>query len=122
MNADCKSIAERYYTLVGQKNIEEIKKLLHDEVEFIGPLASLKGKDAVIGATSNFANAIKSLTIRAKFGEEDEAAIIYSVDMPGISSDFPGVSWVRFHDGLIVRIQLFYDGSKMVEKKEEIFS
>lgn len=114
--------AEKYYTLVGQKNLEEIKKFLHPDVEFHGPLASLKGKDAVIKATSHFIDAISSLTIRAKFGAQDETVVIYDVDMPGVSKAFPGTSWMRFSDGLIIRIQLFYDASRIQAKKEEIFS
>ncbi len=114
--------AEEYYRLVGQKNIEGIKKLLHPDVEFYGPMATLKGKDAVLSATGHFMDAIGSLTIRAKFGSKDETAVIYDVDMTGVSKEFPGVSWMRFKDGLIVRIQLFYDASRILAKKEEIFS
>lgn len=114
--------AEEYYKLIGDKNAEAIKKYLHSDVEFYGPLATLKGKEAVIQATSNFMNMFKSLTIRAKFGAADQAMIVYDVDIPGIAKDFPSASLLRFHEGLIVRIQLFYDGSRFLEKREEIFS
>ena len=114
--------AEKYYTLLGQKKVEELKQFLHPDVEFHGPMASLKGQEAVIQATRHFADAIGSLTILAKFGSGDETALIYHVDMTGISKEFPGVSWMRFKDGLIVRIQLFYDASRILAKKDEIFS
>ncbi len=48
--------------------------------------------------------------------------IVYDVDIPGIMEAFPGASLLKFQDGQIVRIELFYDGSHFVEKKEEIFS
>jgi len=114
--------AEEYYKLVGEKNAERIKKFLHPDVEFYGPLATLKGKEAVFEATNNFMNAIKSLTIRAKFGAGDQAMVVYNVDLPRVSKAFPGASLLNFRDGLIVRIELFYDGGRVVEKKEEIFS
>jgi hypothetical protein len=113
---------EEYYKLVGQKSVEGIKRYLHDEVEFYGPLANLKGKEAVVEATHHFMNAIKSLTIRAKFGVGDQALIVYDVDMPGVAKDFPGASLLNFREGVIVRIQLFYDGDRVEEKKNEIFS
>ena len=122
METNYMALGEKYYKLVGEKNAEGIKKYLHPDVEFYGPMATLKGKDAVIVATSNFMNAIESLTIRAKFGAEDQAMIVYDVDMPGIAKDFPGASLLSFRDGLIVRIELFYDSRRVVEKKEEIFS
>ena len=43
--------------------------------------------------------------------------IVYDVDIPGIAKSFPGASLLSFRDGLIVRIELFFDGSRFVEKK-----
>lgn len=114
--------AEEYYTLVSEKNREGIGSFLDPEVEFSGPLAVLKGRDAVIEATGNFMNAFNSLTIRAKLGSENLAMIVYDVDIPGIAKKFPGASLMTFRGGLIVKIELFYDGGKMVQKKAEIFS
>lgn len=122
MEATHAARAEEYYKLIGEKNVEGIKRYLHPHVEFYGPLATLKGKEAVIQATRNFMNMFNSLTIRAKFGAADQAMIVYDVDVPGIAKDFPGASLLSFHEGLIVRIQLFYDGSRFLEKKEEVFS
>jgi hypothetical protein len=114
--------AEEYYKLVGEKNAEGIKKYLHPDVEFYSPLASLKGKEGVVEATSHFMNSLKSLKIRAKFGAEDQAMIVYDSDIEGIVAGFPGASLLTFRDGLIVRIELFHDGSLFTEKKKEIFS
>ena len=122
MKANPAALAEEYYKLVGEKDAEGVKKHLHPDVEFYGPLATLKGKESVVEATGNFMKAFKSLTIRAKFGAGDQAMVVYDVDIPGIAKDFPGASLLSFREGLIVRIELFYDGSRVVEKKEEIFS
>jgi len=116
------TLAEEYYKLVGEKNVEGIKKYLHPDVELYGPLAILKGKEAVVKATINYMNMIESLTIRAKFGAGDQAMIVYDVDIPGIANDFPAAVLLSFRDGLIVRSELFYDGSRFVQKREEIFS
>ena len=122
MKMDSKSQGNRYYQLVAEKNIEEVKKMLHPDVEFYGPLASLKGKDPVIEATTNFMEMFSTLTIHAKFGDKDQAMIVYAIDIPEMMENFPGASLLNFRDGLIIRIQLFYDGSHFTEVKEEIFS
>lgn len=106
--------AEEYYQLVGAKNVEDVKKYLSPDVTFFSPLASLKGKEAVIMATSHFMDALKSLTIRAKFGSDGQAMIVYDVDLPGVEKEFPGASLLTFEDGLIVRIELFF--GKKIEK------
>jgi ketosteroid isomerase-like protein len=115
-------LAGEYYRLVGEKNAKEVEKLLHSDVEFHGPLATLKGKEAVIKATSNFMKMFKSLTIRAKFGAKDQAMVVYDVDIPGMSEAFPGASLLTIKGGRVARIELFYDGSRFIEKKEEVFS
>lgn len=116
------ALAEEYYTLIGEKNAEGIKKYLHPDVELYGPLAVLKGKETVFKAASNFINMIKSLTIRAKFGAGDQAMIVCDSVIPGMAESFPSASLLSFRDELIVRIELFYDGGRLVEKKEEVFS
>lgn len=122
METTTMSLAEAYYTLVGQKNVEGIKKYLHANAELHGPMARLEGSEAIMKATSNFMNTFNSLTIRSKFGSKDQAMIVYDVDIRGIDKKFPGASLLSFQDGLIIKIELFYDSSRIVEKKEEIFS
>lgn len=111
-------LAEKYYTLVGEKNIEGIKKYLHPNVEFCSPLKTLKGKETVIEAVSNFMNVIESLAIRSKFAAEDQAIIVYDSDIPGIAKDFPGASLLTFRDGLIVKIELFFDSRPFLGVRE----
>lgn len=122
MERDLITKAVEYYTLVGEKNVNEIAKRLHPNVEFYGPMARLNGREAVLEATKNFINAVTSLNIQAKFGAGNQTMIVYTVDMPGVAKDFPGASLMTFHDGQIVRIQLFYDASLMLKKRDEIFS
>ncbi|MCH9624929.1 MAG: hypothetical protein S4CHLAM123_00910 [Chlamydiales bacterium] len=116
------TLAEEYYTLVGQKNAAGLEAYLHPDVEFCSPLATLKGREAVIKATRHFIEAFRSLKIRAKFGNEGQAMVVYDTDIPEVAQDFPGASLLSFRDGEIVKIQLFYDGSRLMEKREEIFS
>lgn len=108
--------AEEYYRLVGEKNIQAIEKFLHPDVEFYSPLANLKGKEAVIRATSGFMQAFKSLSIRAKFGAGEQAMIVYDTDIPGIAEAFPGASLLTFSDGLIRKIELFHDASRFAKE------
>lgn len=116
------TLAESYYTAVGQKNMQEAEKYLHPEVQFTGPFATLKGKAAVIEATKNFAAAIKTLKIRAKFGGEGQAMIIYEADFAAPIGKLSSATLVTFDKGLIIGLELFYDSRQVEAKKEEIFS
>lgn len=109
---------EEYYKVVSEKKPEELKKYMHSDVEFYGPMGHLKGKDAIVDATTKFMNVFKSLKIRAKFGTADQAMIVYDSDIPGISNKFPGASLLTFRDGLIVKIELFHDTSQFKEMQQ----
>lgn len=122
METNSAAKGEAYYKMVGDKNREGINNFLHPDVHFIGPMATLHGKEAVMQATGNFMQTFASLAIRAKFGSGDQAMIVYETDIPGISTHFPGASLLTFRDGLIVKIELFYDSSRFLAKKEEIFN
>ena len=115
-------IGESYYRLVGEKNIDAIGKFLDAHVELLSPLATVKGKEEVVRATANFMKSFDSLRIKAKFGNDEQAMIVYDTDIPGIANNFPGASLLSIRDGLITRIQLFYDGSRFMVKSKEIFN
>jgi hypothetical protein len=112
---------KKYATLIksdkmGSKNWVRPDPIFYD-VEPHGPLATLKGKEAVFQVTCNYMNMIGSL-----FGSGNQAMIVYDVDIPGIAQGFPATVLLTFHDNLIVRSELFYDSRRFIEKKEEIFS
>jgi len=85
-------------------------------------LATVKGKEEVFKSAGNFINVIKSLRIRAKFGAGDQAMIISDSDIPGVAGIFSTASLLSFRDGLIIKIELFYDSKRLIERKQEIFS
>lgn len=107
--------AEAYYTNMAEKNIEGIKKYLHQDVEFFGPLSTFKGKEAVSESIAGFMNIFKTLEIQEAFGSDNQAAVVYIVKFEKIP-DTPSVAWLQFKDGLITRIQLFFDASAFRQK------
>lgn len=108
--------AEAYYKAISEKKMDVLEKYLHPEVEFIGPLAESKGKEAILEATKRFAAFFKTLTIRSKFGTEDQAMIIYEVAFPEPIGNLRSASLMTFQKDLITKIELFYD-ARPFEKK-----
>jgi hypothetical protein len=100
---------------MAEKNVEGIKKHLHPDVEFFGPLSTFKGKVAVSESVAGFMKVFKSLEIQTAFGADDQAAVVYLVKFQDIP-DMPSIAWLQFKDGLITRIQLFFDASPFRQK------
>lgn len=117
MKMDYVILAEEYYKFVGEKNEERFQQYLHSNVELQGPLGVAKGKKAVFAATRNFSNGINALKVRAAFGNGNQVMVVHDSDIPGVSKAFSGAVLLEFVEGLIIKIELFYDASPF-QKKE----
>ncbi len=102
-------IIAEYYKAMGQRDFEKLEKLLSSDVQFIGPLAKMKGKEAVIEATKRFSSLFKTLNVRAKFGSNNQAMVVYDLDCPDPIGLFSSSALMTFENGLITKIELFYD-------------
>lgn len=112
MTTDNVTLAEAYYTAMGDKNIANVEKYLHPNVQFTSPFyARITGKEEVLEAVKGFTNAFTSLVIRAKFGSDNQAMIVYDIDCPMLNRTMSSASLMTFQDNLIVKIELFFDPS-----------
>ena len=119
---DTTALAVAYYTALGKKNLEEVKRYLHPNIQFVDPQEKVIGKEAVLKAAKGFAAIFKTLTIYAKFGSKDQAMIVYDVEIPNFAKNLRAASLLSFQEGLISKIELIYDTRCFLEKKEEMFS
>lgn len=114
---DTVATAVAYYTALGNKNIEEVKKYLHPDIQFSDPQEQASGKETVLKAAQGFMGIFKTLIIRAKFGSEDQAMIVYDVEIPNFAKTLRAASLLSFREGLISKIELIYDTRCFVEAK-----
>lgn len=109
MNQNNVAIAKVFYTAMSEKNIETMEKHVHPDIQFSAPLAKLQGKEAYLEALKGFTAFFKTLTLRATFGEGDQAVVVYDVDCPPPIGKLPSAALLTFQEGLIIRVELFYD-------------
>ncbi len=119
--SDNLAIAESYYNAMLAKDFDKMAGYLHDNVHFIGPLAEMHGKDAVVGAAKNFCKILQDIQIRSRFAAGDQIMFAYDMAVPAPIGNFRAAVMMEFRDRLISKIELFYDASPFQEKKSEIF-
>jgi hypothetical protein len=108
MNSTNVAIGKAYYLALKDKNITEVGQYFHSHILLISPLGETVGKEAALKAAQGFSALINNLTIRSAFGTEDEAVVIYDVELAQIGT-IKTASYLTFKDGLIVQIELFFD-------------
>lgn len=107
--SNTKAIGVAYYTALGEKNIAKVKEYLHPDIQFTDPQEKVIGREAVLEAAKGFTSIFETLSIRATFGAEDQAMIVYEVEIPGLPQKLKAASLLNFQEGLISKIELFYD-------------
>jgi len=113
MEKDFKLIGVAYYTALGEKNIEKVKGYLHPDIQFTDPQETVTGRESVLKAALEFTGIFKNLEIRSAFGSEQQAMVVYEVEIPGLFDKLQAASLMNFQEGLISRIELFYDSKNL---------
>ena len=116
-------IAQGYYIEMGNKNVQGLEQYLHPDVQFIGPMAEMIGKDRVLDAAKNFINMFNSLEIRQKFENDNNSTmIVFDLICPPPIGKLRAATLMCIEDDLITTMELFYDARPFEKKRKEIFS
>ena len=115
------AIAQGYYTAMAEKDVVGLERFLHPAVHFVSPFAEMTGKEGVLAAAKGLMPTFQSLIIRASFGSETQAMLAMDTVFPAPIGNLRTASLVTIQDGLITKIELFYDGKQLESKSAEIF-
>jgi hypothetical protein len=107
--------AEAYYKSMNNKNLSEMAEYLHPDIQFLSPLAQLKGKEAFLEAAEKLMTLFISLTIRAKFSSEDQVMLAYDFDFPEPIGMIRTAALLTFENTLITHIELFFDPNPFIK-------
>lgn len=109
-------LARKFYTAMSEKNPIGLEKYLHNDIVFFAPLAQTQGKDAYLKNAKRFMGFFSSLTIRTICTSGNEATVVYDLNFPETIGNVPTVALMNFSDGVITRIELFYDARPFDKK------
>lgn len=105
-------VARSYYEAMAAKDEKTIESFLHPSVSFLNPVAEFKGKTDVQSFVKGFLPNFETLTIRSVCANINQAMLAYDIKFPNSASVVRGASLLDFNDGLISRIELFFDTGK----------
>ena len=92
-----------------KKDLDGIKARLHPEVHFKGPMQELNGRDAVLAAAQRVFPLLVRFEALAQFVAQDRAMFAYDFVCREPIGVCPTAELVRFENGLIRDIALFFD-------------
>lgn len=101
--------AEAYYQAMNDKCPDGVANTLHPEVQLVGPLASLAGKENVIEAATRYMSFVREIIIRTRFSSENQVILTYEANFAEPIGICRTAVLMTFKDELIERIELFFD-------------
>jgi hypothetical protein len=121
-NDNPRVVVETYYRLMLEKDFDAMGQYLHPNVHFIGPLAEMVGKEAVVDAAKKLSELLDTIEIRAKFSSDNQVMLAYDFMFPEPIGKLRAAVLMELQQKLITKIELFYDGRPFEDKKDEIFT
>lgn len=116
------NIAESYYEAMLKKNFDTMASYLHENIQFIGPLSEMQGKEPVVNAAKNLSQILLNIHIRSKFSFDNQIMLAYDFIFPEPIGKLRAAVLMEFINDTISKIELFYDGRPFTEKRTEIFN
>jgi len=109
MSKSIESSCTGYLNAWSRKDLDGIAAHLHPEVHFKGPMQELNGRDAVLASAKRIFPLLERLDVRAQFVSGERAMFAYDFVCREPIGVCRTAESVRFQDGLIRDIELFFD-------------
>ena len=106
---DHMATAEAYYKAMNDKDSDGVASTLHPQVQLVGPLASLTGKEHVLEAAKRYMSFVREITVRTRFSSEKQVILTYDANFAEPIGICRTAVQMTFRDELIERIELFFD-------------
>jgi len=110
------NIAELYSEAMNNKDLNKIALYLHPKVKFLGPLAQLEGKEAVLESAKGFLEIVDSVKMRVKFASGNQVMLAYDLNCVSPIGTIRVAALMTFEDNLISAIEVFFD-ARVFDKK-----
>lgn len=108
------AIARTYVEAIANKDIDTILEISTDDVACSSPIGKLSGAQAFRGFHEGFARMIKSMTVLAVYGGDDQAVVIYEADTHPVPHALT-VELITISGGKIASTDVIYDSAPFAE-------
>ena len=122
MKQDTAKTTEAYLKAWQKKDTAEIARYVHPQVEFVGPMAQTKGKEAFLGGAQRVLPLMKELKIDTRFFSGDQALFTYDFNCVEPIGVCRTAELITVTDGLVARVELFFDArpfEKMMQQRAQ---
>ena len=102
-------IVNGYKSALGQGDIAAARKLLSDNLEFVGPFDTFSKPEPYLEALKKLHPIVKGVKVHKMFVDGSEACLLYDMETNTPAGTAFICEWYRVHDGKIASIRAVFD-------------
>ena len=101
-------IVEQYFDAWTSKDFVAARSLLHDDLDFRGPIETLDNADALMESVKGLSQIVTGAERRGLVEQGDQVCVIYDLHTVPVPTA-PVAEWYTVQDGKIASMQAFFD-------------
>lgn len=109
-NGTALQIAKTYVEAIARRDVDTIISVSADDIICTSPIGQITGAEKFRGFHSGFARMIKTLTILATYGDDQQAVVVYSADTHPVA-DAIVAELLKVKNGKIASTDVIYDAA-----------
>jgi len=107
--ASAGEVVHRFHAAVGGKDFVAARKLLHDDLNFKGPIDTFHRADDYLGSIKKLSNIVKSVDVKKQFVDGNDVCVLYDM-ITNTSAGTAFISeWFRVKGDKISDIRVVFD-------------
>lgn len=113
--SDTREIINRYFTAFAQKDLTTMRTLIHDDVSFQGPLATLDNADDYMHGMAQMTANLTRLERRMLWLSGNDACQVYDLILTAPTVTMPVAAWITVRGDRIAAVRVFSDVRPLVQ-------
>jgi ketosteroid isomerase-like protein len=105
---DTETVAATYFGAWKARDFDRLRTVLADDVEFAGPLASVRGGDDCLRGLQGMAQIMTGLDVVKVFGDGEDVLTWFDLST-SVAETVPVANWMHVQDGKITQIRVVFD-------------
>jgi ketosteroid isomerase-like protein len=109
-NAKALQIARTYVEAIASKDVDTIVSVSADDVVCTSPIGRITGTQKFREFQAGFARMIKSVTLLAAYGDDEQAVVVYNADTQPVANAIVA-ELLKVKNGKIASTEVIYDAA-----------
>jgi ketosteroid isomerase-like protein len=102
-------IAEQYVEAWRKGDFDAQRRVLHDDLHFLGPFDTFKSADDFQAALKRLAPMLKNVEVHRGWDDGDDVCFVYDLVTEGPIARTPCAEWIQVRGDKIGSIRVFFD-------------